>query len=219
MATYDEMKQELITAYQNLLEVQYYNKPKARATIKLHCEQLLANMLLYKMREEWLNVDISVGVQLDQIGKWVGVDRYFRGQKYDNKKWYAYYDWNNENEPNNLQGGLYDWNSSEMPDAPFLTYDWILSTKNKLNDEDFRFLIKLKIVKNNTVMTCKNIDDEIYRLFEGVIYTVWGDCMELTYFYPENKSVIMELAKEKNVLPKPSGVKLNLQELVNDVRT
>lgn len=214
--SYEEMKEELVKAYQNLLEVQYWNKPKAKATVKLLIETLLADMLVWKIRDEWLNVDASVGVQLDWVGKWVGVDRYFKGNKFDNKKWYAYYDWNKDNQPNGLQGGMYDWNSIDKPDSVFFSYEWIVSVRNRINDTDFRVLIKLKIIKNNTVLTCKNIDDEIYKLFGDLIYTVWGESMELTYFYPVSYTSIMELAKDKEVLPVPCGVNLKLQEITNE---
>ena len=202
----------MIAAYSNLLAVQYHDKPKAKATIDLMARLLLADMLLWRLRDEWLNVDKSIGPQLDQVGQWVGVDRFFKGQKFDDIKFYAYYDWNDEDQPGVLQAGLIDWNEADVWDNPILTYDWILSIKNKLVDEDFRFLIKLKIIKNNANMTCQNIDDEIFRLFNHDIYTVWGECMELTYCYPNAKNVIMKLAQAKGVLPVPTGVKLQLQE-------
>lgn len=176
MADFEELKNELIKSYQDLLELQYHEKPKAREHIKTICESLIADMVLWKIQEQCMDVDVSVGVQLDIIGKWVDIDRYFKGNKYDNNKWYAYYDWDEKDQPNSLQGGMWDWDTSEKPNnAPFLNYDWILVIKNKLNDDDFRTLIKLKIIKNNTNATCKNIDDEIYKLFKGVIYTVWGE--------------------------------------------
>lgn len=176
MADFEELKNELIKSYQDLLELQYHEKPKAREHIKTICESLIADMVLWKIQEQCMDVDISVGVQLDIIGKWVDIDRYFKGNKYDNNKWYAYYDWDEKDQPNSLQGGMWDWDTSEKPNnAPFLNYDWILVIKNKINDDDFRTLIKLKIIKNNTNATCKNIDDEIYKLFKGVIYTVWGE--------------------------------------------
>ena len=176
MADFEELKNELIKSYQDLLELQYHEKPKAREHIKTICESLIADMVLWKIQEQCMDVDVSVGVQLDIIGKWVDIDRYFKGNKYKNNKWYAYYDWDEKDQPNSLQGGMWDWDTSEKPNnAPFLNYDWILVIKNKLNDDDFRTLIKLKIIKNNTNATCKNIDDEIYKLFKGVIYTIWGE--------------------------------------------
>ena len=212
MSDFEQKKQQLISYYQDLLELQYNGKPKARNHVRAICESLLADMILWKMQEQCMNVDVSIGVQLDIIGKWVGVDRYFKGSAYEGKRWYAYYDWNEEDQPNGLQGGLWDWNT-ENEQVPILTYDWIMTVKNKINDNDFRFLIKLKIIKNETVLTCKNIDEQIKRAFDGIIRTVWGECLQLTYEYPSNRAAIMELAKKKNLLPHPCGVDVKLQEI------
>lgn len=215
MNKYDEMKQKLIKGYVDLLEVQYHDKPKAKATIKLLIETLLADMVMFKIREECLNVDLSVGVQLDHIGKWVGVDRYFKGQMFDKFKLFGFNTYNDLNGDNLSHGfSTYDTFESDTGNG-FLIYPLILSVKNKLNDDDFRILIKLKIVKNETNMTAKNIDDNIYQLFKNVVYTTWGECMEMTYNYDFKLSNIIELTKEKECLPAPTGVKINLKEINN----
>lgn len=170
MATYEDMQKQLLNNYVDLLEIQYHNKPKAIDTIKANCEILLANMLMWKIEKECLNVDLSVGVQLDILGKWVGVDRYI-GKQTITQRYYSYYDWNTT--PNDLQGCLQDWNNPTEENAPFITYPFIVSLKETINDNDFRFLIKLKIIKNNINATCKNIDDEIYNLFKDLVYTTW----------------------------------------------
>lgn len=219
MTDFEALKNELIQSYQNLLELQYHEKPKAKKHIKTICESLIADMILWKIQEQCMNVDVSIGVQLDIIGKWVDIDRYIKGYKYEISKWYAYYDWDSTEQPNSLQGGLWDWDLSEQPkNAPFLKYEWILSVSNRLNDDDFRTLIKLKIVKNNTSATCKNIDESIYQLFKGVVSTVWNknEVMELTYKYPENKTSIMNLAHEKNCLICPCGVNLKMEVIANN---
>lgn len=205
------MKDKLIKGYVDLLEVQYHNKPKARATIKLLIETLLADMLMFKIREECLNVDVSVGVQLDVVGKWVGVDRFFQGQKFDNLEMFGFCTYDNL-KGNELSHGFstYDTFETDTGDG-ILTYPLILSVTNKLNDDDFRFLIKLKIIKNETKMCAKDIDENIYQVFKDLIYTTWGECMELTYNYPFELSSIMDLAAKKDVLPVPTGVKLNLE--------
>lgn len=207
---YNETKKQLVEYYKNLLIVQYHDKPKAKATIALLIEELLADMLIFKIRDNF-NVDTDIGVQLDIDGDWVGVDRFFKGQKFDNHKWFSLIDWNKE--PNtSLQGGFQDWNEPLITDGGFLYYDMIISTKNKLENKDFRFLIKLKIIKNAINHTAKNIDESIYELFKNEIYTTWGEYMELTYHMPKNRSTIMNLAKEKKVIPVPSGVTLKFEE-------
>lgn len=212
MANYEEMKDKLIRGYTHLLEVQYHDKPKAKATIKLLIETLLADMLLFKIREECLNVDLSVGVQLDIVGKWVGVDRFFKGQLFDK---YTLFGFNTYNDLNGdvLNHGFSTYDTFDTDTANgMLIYPIILSVKNKLTDEDFRILIKLKIIKNETNLTAKNIDDNIYQIFKDMVYVTWGECMEMTYHYDYNLSSIMELAQEKDCLPIPTGVKVNLEE-------
>lgn len=177
MATYDEMLEELKSAYSNLLIVQYHDKPNAIATIKANIELLLSNMLLWKIRDCWDvdDTELCIGAQLDIIGKWVGVDRYFVGQSFGDTLHLAFVDWDNISEPTVNQGGLRDWNNTRVTDGDLLTYDNVISVTNRLNDDDFRLLIKLKIIKNNTIMSCKNIDDSIFKLFANDVFTTWNN--------------------------------------------
>lgn len=211
---YAATKIQLIDYYKNLLIMQYHDKSNAQDEIQLAIETMLADMLIFKMKEAFDidNETYCIGVQLDIIGKWVGVDRLFKGQKFDNQNWFALVDWDETADPV-LQGGLQDWDEPTPADAGFLDYSWIISTKNSLSDDDFRMLIKLKIVKNNVSCTAKNIDDEIFKLFADGVYTVWGDVMELNYYYNSANRSIIKLAEEKNALPAPTAVTVNLLEI------
>ena len=68
MLNYDEMKENLIKGYIDLLEVQYHNKPKAKATIKLLIETLLADMLMFKLREITYGSDYKVELTCRECG-------------------------------------------------------------------------------------------------------------------------------------------------------
>ncbi len=214
MATnYDDICNQVKEAYRQLLIVQYYDKPKAIETIKLHIDMLLMNALPWKIRDLCLNVDESVGVQLDVIGKWVGIDRYISSSKYEGKLWYSYIDWQDETEPNSLQGGLRDWDNEENTDGPFLSYEDIITSQRKLDDDTFRTLIKLKIVKNNTNHTAKNIDDNLFNLFGNKVYIDWSTPLQMVYNYKPSLASIIEIAKDKNCLPCPTGIYCKLQEI------
>lgn len=255
--TYQIMQQQLMQAYSDLLIVQYHGLPKATATIQMHIKVLSANMLLWKIRDAF-DVDTSVGTQLEILGKWVGVDKFFRGQSFTDDFYLAFFDENDLTQPNFNQGGLRNENNIRNEDGYLLTYDDVKSVTNALSDEDYRWLIKLKIIKNNYVMTCKNIDDAINNLFGSEVYTTWNnipvpflaffdenledeptinqlglrneniirttdgalltyddipDVMTITYNYVKNRSAIIELGKEKNCLPVPTGCKIKLQEI------
>ena len=107
MATnYTDMLEELKTAYSSLLICQYEDKPNAVATIKANIEILLSNMLLWKIRDCWDidDTELCVGTQLDIIGKWVGVDRYWQGQSFGDSLHLSFVDW--DDTPTANQGGL-----------------------------------------------------------------------------------------------------------------
>lgn len=207
---YDKLKKQLIEYYQDLLIVQYHDKPKAKAMIKAEIEETLANLLDIQVRDAF-DVDTAVGVQLDIIGKWVGVDRIFKGQMFDNKSWFSLTRYNELTNP--LQGGFSRFDNFDTLEGGFLTYDFIVSTRNKINDTDFRLLIKLKIIRNNIKHSPKDIDEAMYKLFADTLYTVWGECMEMTFYYKNKNYGIVKLGQEKNCFPIPTGVKANFVEV------
>ena len=207
---YDKLKKQLIEYYQDLLIVQYHDKPKAKAMIKAEMEETLANLLDIQVRDAF-DVDTAVGVQLDIIGKWVGVDRIFKGQMFDNQTWFSLTRYNEPTTP--LQGGFSRFDNFNTLEGGFLTYDFIVSTRNKINDTDFRMLIKLKIIRNNIKHSPKDIDEAMYKLFADTLYTVWGECMEMTFYYKKKNYGIVKLGQEKKCFPIPTGVKANFVEV------
>lgn len=207
----EEMKNEIIAAYTNLLEVQYNGLPNAYETIKLHCETLLANMVLWQIRDGF-DIETAVGNQLDIIGDWEVVDRYYQGSSYEIQLWLAYFDWADNTQPNALQGCYKDWNNEVDEDGAYVDYGSVISTTNRLDDESFRIILKLKAAKNNMFLTNKNIDDKIYEIFGDLVYTTWG-VQEVTYNYNNSVYNIIKLAELKNCLLVPSGCKLVLNEV------
>lgn len=76
---------DLIKYYTNLLIKQYWNKPKARATIKT---LIFNNILLFENVinnfTDNFNINKAVGKQLDIIGALVGVSRIYDGIEFEN---------------------------------------------------------------------------------------------------------------------------------------
>jgi hypothetical protein len=70
MATVEELKEY----YANLLILQYLNKPKAMATIKAVVEPVIMDQLPVDVQDAFA-IGTAEGVQLDVIGKYVGVSR------------------------------------------------------------------------------------------------------------------------------------------------
>jgi hypothetical protein len=72
--------QNLIDYYVNTLIIQYNDLPNAKATIATLVEQALCDGIFSDIRDGF-NIDTAVGVQLDIIGKYVGIDRFYKAQQ------------------------------------------------------------------------------------------------------------------------------------------
>lgn len=200
----------------NLIIIQYRQSSKNRALIDLLCELIFANLLILKIRDLCLSVENSVGAQLDVVGKWVGLDRYYDGIDVWDHKYHAhpYYTTIQNNTYDDLQGGFSNYKNFETLDGGYLMYKFWQDVRTRVNamgDDFFRQLIKLRIIRNSINCTCKNIDDAIWKWSSGKVYTTWNT-MELTYHYDKSYRKIMQLAEYKQVLPSPTGVNIVLEE-------
>jgi hypothetical protein len=212
---YIKSKEELIKYYQNLIELQYHDREKARAEIRLFVEVFLANMLLWQITELNLNLDEAQGYSADIIGLWVGLDRLFRLYAYDRTKpFFAYPNWHNP--VTILQGGYSNWHISRDTDYPFIHYELLELVFDRLGDTDFVNLLKLKIIMNNIIATEKNIDDALYQIFGTELVTQWNNDMTVNYYYGDSLIDISPFIKQKNLLPHPTGVKATLQAKISN---
>lgn len=201
----------------DLIIVQYRQSQKNRALIDLMVELIFANNLILKIRDLCLNVDKSIGVQLDVVGKWVGLDRYYDGIDLWEHPYlsHPFYLTIQNQSYDQYQGGLSTYSNFADNDGGYLTYKAWQDVRTKVNaigDEYFRELIKLKIIHNSINQTCKNIDDAIWKWSKGNVYTTWN-VMEVTYHYDSSYRNIMTLASYKGILPHPTGCTIVLEEI------
>jgi hypothetical protein len=201
----------------NLIIIQYRQSPKNRACIDLLTELIFANCLILKIRDLCLSVEHSEGAQLDVVGKWVSMDRYYNGidDWQHNYLAYPYFTTIANNAYSTFQGGFSTYTNFADNDGGFLMYkDWkdIRLKKNTFNDGDFRKLIKLKVIKNSINHTKKNIDEAIWKWSNGNVYTTWGK-MEVIYNYNSSYRTTMFFANYKNILPHPTGCNITLKEI------
>lgn len=214
---YDLELQNIKNWIKNLIIVQYRQSPKNRALIDLLVELIFANNLILKIRDLCLSVENSVGEQLDIVGKWVSMDRYYNGMDLWDKKFFSlpYYTTIQNDSYDVNQGGFSNYVNFETLEGAFLMYkDWqsVRLKVNQIGDEYFRGLIKLKIIYNSINHTRKEIDDAIWKWSNGEVYTTW-ETMKLTYHYTPAYKNIMTLANYKNILPRPSGCTIVIEEI------
>lgn len=77
---YDEILEEIEKYFCDLLIIQYRQAPKNRALIKALVNLIFAKNLGLKIKDLTVNLKESVGAQLDIVGKWLGVDRNYSGE-------------------------------------------------------------------------------------------------------------------------------------------
>ena len=76
-----------------------------------------------------------------------------------------------------------------------------------LNDDDYRIILKLKAIANTSDLSHKSLDDSLYNFFGNAVRMDSTGNMEMTYFVPKNKTPVILAAIQKEVLPRPMGVR------------
>jgi hypothetical protein len=215
--TYQQILKSLQEYFANLIILQYRNAPKNRSLIYKLVNLIFANNLALQIRDLTVDVDKSEGKQLDVVGKWVGIDRYYNGSEIWEHPYLSFplYSQIKSGVYDDVQGGFSTYTNFADNNGGFLTYkQWqdIRTTQNTIGDGYFRSLIKLKIIKNSINHTCKNIDNAIWAWSDGNVYTTWAT-MQVTYNYTSSYKMLMTLAVYKDVLPRPTGCTVIVQEI------
>lgn len=215
---YAQVLKDLQEYFANLIILQYRYAPENRALIKSLVNLIFANNLALQIRDLTVDVEKSEGAQLDVVGKWVGIDRYFNGIDLWTHPYLALVNYEDIAISNygEFQGGFSTYENFETHEGGFLTYEAWQDVRTKVNamgDEYFRHLIKLKIIHNSINQTCKNIDDAIWKWSNGMVYTTWNT-MEVTYHYDKTYKNVMMLAAYKSILPHPTGCTIVLEEII-----
>lgn len=136
-------------------------------------------------------IDFAVGVQLDWIGEWVGITR-----RVPTPITGVYFTWNDT--------AVTGWNSGVWK-GPYDPGSWL----TELPDEDYRILIRAKIVANNSIGTT----DEIYAILDAAfpgntIDITDGQDMTMTVTYTiADFTPVQEAILTQGLIPiKPAGV-------------
>lgn len=198
-----ETVQKLVDYYTNLLIIQYHDKPNAKAMIQLLVTELLANGIILDVLNGF-DIDTAVGKQLDIIGKYVGLDRFYQSQ--DLHDYFSLVSYQDEIDPP-LRWGFNTYDDfNTLIENGTLNYNSILVSNFSLNDNDYRTLIELRIIQNNSNHSHGSIDDGLFKIFGGEVHADSSGDMHMFYFVPENMTELVQAAIAKEVLPRPMGV-------------
>ncbi len=197
---------ELVEYYANLLIIQYNSKEKATAEVSLIVRGLLAD-LVYLDAQNAYDLDTAIGVQLDILGKYIGALRGFN--KYDFPRGvFAFTD------DLEVRSGVFDKDKRGFFDVDNPIEGETFTGEKKLNvlflnDDDYRLLLKLKIITNNTVASRGELDNNLFEVFgDGAVLTFEG-VMEIAYTIKSEFQDIFIAAEQQGFFPSPAGVKFS----------
>ena len=186
--------------YKDLLLYQYINLPKARAVIGLLVNQALVDLLPMSVVDAF-DIETAVGPQLDVLGEYIGFDRYVVGAVAR-----SYFTADDYVTPITNGFGFTDYTKpNQNANATFYSYVNYNKT-TALDDDEYRLLLKLKIIMNASNFSLYDIVELLNDTFGGQIVVADGSNMFLFYFVAAAIERIATIAYDEGLLPKPMGV-------------
>ncbi len=206
MTISQEELNNIIKNYVDLIILQYADKPNAAQQIEDYVDGLLSDGLLFKLRDAF-DVETAIGKQLDIIGKYVGVDR--NGEQFAvdfDQNLFSTVDTTADLTP--AAFGTVSEVQFPVIDSHILNND-DFSTSTILDDDNYRFVIKLKIIQNNINHSESAIDSAVNEVFQGLLFPSGVDGkMFMTYIADQEILSAVRIAFNKDVLPRPTAVGL-----------
>ena len=229
---------ELIEYYAKLLILQYKGMPKAEATIRAFLK-IICILELIDSIEEGYNIDDAVGVQLDVLGKYIGVSRIIIGISFE-RTYFGFIGYGDDpafsqfagfmgygqNPDNSLafsDGSLFELENNYIlgilnttgysetpPDVQFFGYGDGQKSILTLLDEEYRILLKFKILINYSNCSLKEIDDFLYNIYGDDVFVTDGMNKILRYTFPTQNIRLASILKFTNCLPKSAGTSIVL---------
>jgi len=200
--------------YQERLISQYFNKPKAYGTIAALVAGtgsygLLADALYNQVRDGF-DLDTAAGVQLDTLGKFRGVTRYFI--TLDLSKVFMQvvsYD-----DPDIATAiGIADYDDATQPPSWYtMTYEDFV--QNTLQDGDFRRVIKFLAAVHSSDYAYGTLDAICYTFFAGNVNLIVTGNMAITYQHlTSDTDNLFSIINQMGLLPAPAGVSVAVAEV------
>ena len=198
------MSDYIVGNVSNLI-IQYGQKSNAVATVTAYSEEfelIYDNANILQMAYD---LDFAVGKQLDTLGKIVGISR---NVPFSVPKKYFGFD-------GHLNAYPFGSKFNVVVSYPFRSKFEIPYSDGQLNDNDYRFFIKAKIIKNYA--TSKNIDSSnlsiqntVDYLFNSKAYIVDNKDMTMTLYIDESYDLSkIRYIQLLDLLPRPQGVRYN----------
>jgi hypothetical protein len=194
---------EIIKGYQDLLILQYWDKPKARATIETIIRGLINAGVEIQKIPEYFDIDKAEGKQLDVLGRIIGIRRIVI---------------------NGIPKLFFGFNGASVAQgfgmAVFKTNESYAYSPLQLEDYQYRFFIKAKIAKNffNGAMSGANgLLELLSFIFGDKIYAVDTNNMIIRFYIRQGiDQTLFRYILEDDLIPKPAGVRIDFVGLLQE---
>lgn len=197
---------QAIAYYPERLPYQF-RKPKAQATIAILAAAGVADLVALDIQDGY-DPTSAVGVQLDVVGKYVGLPRNIGDAAPALYFGFVRYAGVGDN-PN----GFTSYNNGNNAAVLFFRYSYQGTRNTDLTDDAYRFMIALKIVSNSSDGTLYGIQKLLRDVLPGLVSLIDNQDMTMTYSIslsaPVSPTVIAPY------LPKPMGVGVTIKTFIN----
>ena len=182
--------------YADLLILQYRNKPKARATIKMLVGICMGDGLVFELND-CLNIDKAEGKQLDLIGQILGCNRNVYGLTPD-AKWFSF-----------EKTGAYGYSDKDaVSEGYWKSYFNSSGSSYALPDSDYRQLLKFKAALNVMPSTMKGMDEALYQVFGDNVMIQNNQDLSITYVINQ-QTTVTKAAEILGYFKAPMGVSVS----------
>jgi len=177
---------------EDLLIWQYRGKPKARQTVGLLFGESKIAWQSAQAVGEMLNIDTATGYALDLVGRHVGLSRTLK--TFVPKE---YFGWVGVEAALGFGAGIF-YRAGES-----------LKNSSRLKDDDYRFLIKAKVLKNTQRPTMEGITASIKQLLGEGAFAVDNYDMTMNIIVPEKQLTTLRryALLSLDILIRPIGVR------------
>lgn len=176
---------------EDLLIWQYRHKPKARQTVGLFFKESREVWLSVQAVGEMLDIDTATGYALDLVGRHVGLSRTLRA--FIPKE---YFGWTGIEAALGFGAGIFYREGDPLKES------------SKLRDDDYRFLLRAKTLKNTQRPTLEGINASIRQLLGNNAFVVDNYDMTMNIVVSEMQLNSLRLYAVLNldILVRPVGV-------------
>lgn len=199
--------EEIKDYYSNLLILQYRGKEKARKTVSLGVDVYTGDGVVLQL-EDILDIDTAQGAQLDIIGKILDCPRNVYGLVNDAE--YFSFHKPTDLKPDATGTSLGFSTIDDLGTGFFKSRNYNYQSIYRLEDRDYRILLKFKAIINSVKGSWGGLDKALYSVFGDYLTLKNNKDLSITYFVDSSLTIAIEASEKLGYLMPPSAISYNI---------